>query len=344
MDTIKSLISSALKPFVRAAYDLQKVRIQIGNRIVANFMDKLGIKPGKKAPGGAKKATKKQAKSIWKMLKAEHTLMTDGMATFPTEIIKNGGSGIISSMVELVLVDSYFRFKKDEERSFKQLEMVLQEYPIYTEYLQHVPGVGPKMAGVLLSEYDIYKAKYPSSMHQLGGLGVWHPIDEKTGEIIWVDEDGNDTGQGQGKYKQQLIDVEYIDKKGKKQWKKSITYNPFLKSKLLGVLGPSFLKQCPTKKCPNKETSKYKTIYDLKKAELRIRPEYQILPVKNREKGWKGHTHAMALRYCVKMFICDLYVAWKELEGLTVHPPYDEARRKGTLHQHHDPMFPRSAA
>lgn len=39
----------------------------------------------------------------------------------------------------------------------------------------------------------------------------------------------------------------YIDKDGKEQMKKSLTYNPFLKTKLVGVLGSAFLRaETPT--------------------------------------------------------------------------------------------------
>jgi len=37
-----------------------------------------------------------------------------------------------------------------------------------------------------------------------------------------------------------------------------------------------------------------------------------------------GHRDRAAKRYMVKMFIKDLYVAWREIEGLPVRVPYQE--------------------
>jgi hypothetical protein len=47
-----------------------------------------------------------------------------------------------------------------------------------------------------------------------------------------------------------------------------------------------------------------------------------------KEKPWKdvtkGHRDRAAKRYMVKMFIKDLYAAWREIEGLPVRKPYQE--------------------
>ena len=40
--------TSNLKSFVRGAYDIQALRIQMGGRIVANFKSKLGMEPSVK--------------------------------------------------------------------------------------------------------------------------------------------------------------------------------------------------------------------------------------------------------------------------------------------------------
>lgn len=34
----------------------------------------------------------------------------------------------------------------------------------------------------------------------------------------------------------------------------------------------------------------------------------------------------MAMRYMVKRFLVDLYVAWRTIEGLTVEPEYNEGK------------------
>ena len=154
-------------------------------------------------------------------------------------------------------------------------------------------GVGPAMAGVIISEIDITKAEYPSSLHKYAGVDV-------AGD-----------GQGRSRRAEHLEDSEYTDKEGKLQTKKGITFNPFLKTKLVGVLGSSFIKQSPDK-------CEYRKIYDDYK--------HRIENMDAHKEKSKGHRHNMAVRYMIKMFLIDLYNAWRKLEGLPVAPTYTEAK------------------
>ena len=86
--------------------------------------------------------------------------------------------------------------------------------------------------------------------------------------------------------------------------------------KLVGVLGSSFIKQSAAK-CP------YRKIYDDYKHRLEHSPAHA-------EKS-KGHRHNMAVRYAVKRFLADLYVAWRTLEGLPVAKEYSEDKL-GIIH------------
>jgi hypothetical protein len=47
---------------------------------------------------------------------------------------------------------------------------------------------------------------------------------------------------------------------------------------------------------------------------------------KPKEVEWKeakkAHRHRAAMRYMLKMFLKDLYVAWRKIEGLEVREPY----------------------
>ena len=95
------------------------------------------------------------------------------------------------------------------------------------------------------------------------------------------------------------------------QSKKGITFNPFLKTKLTGVLGSSFIKQSPDK-------CKYRKIYDDYK--------HRIENMDAHKEKSKLHRHNMANRYMIKMFLIDLYNEWRKLEGLPVAPTYTEAK------------------
>ena len=284
---------SNLKTIVRGAYDIQKNRIQTGNRLVGNFKAKLG-----QAPSEKEDTIDKEGQQVLLNLRRSHKLLTEGVASFPRQATFKGDE-VISDYTELCLVDNYLELEAQEKAHFRRLGNILKGYPIYNEFLEGVTGVGPAMAGVMLSEIDITKAEYPSSLHKYAGLDV------------------ASDGQGRSRRKEHLEDSEYTDKDGEVKTKKGITFNPFLKTKLVGVLGSSFIKQSPDK-CV------YRKIYD----DYKHRLEHMDA---HKEKS-KGHRHNMSVRYMVKIFLVDLYNAWRRLEGLPVAPTYNEAKL-GKVHK-----------
>ena len=279
-----------IRPIVRGAYDIQKLRISTGNRIVANFRVKLGIEPGKKEDDDAEK------KKVLDEIRQRYALITDGIARFPTPA-KFTGDEVISRYSELCLIAQYLDLEKHESQHFKRLGAVLADIPIYADYLLGVSGIGPAMAGVLISEIDITVAKYASSIWAYAGLDV-----------------GGD-GRGRSRRKEHLVVRQYTNTDGEEAERDSITFNPFLKTKLIGVLGPSFLRA----------GGHYADIYRAYKHRLETNPAHD-------EKS-KGHRHNMAIRYMVKIFLVDLYKAWRTIEGLPVEPPYQEAKL-GHKHSH----------
>lgn len=275
---------SNIKTMVRGAYDLQKLRIQMGNRIAANFKAKLGQDPGEK-----EEDLKADAKIILADLRKRHKRITDGIAK-PTK--RNfTGDEVIDSYTEFCLVHQYVDLLDSEELHFKNLGHVLKDYKIFIQFLDGVKGIGPAMAGVIISEIDIHKAEYPSSLWAYAGLDVAAD------------------GAGRSRRKEHQVDIEYEDSEGNSATRKGITFNPFLKTKLIGVLGASFLKQ---------SEGEYRQIYLDYKNRLENHP-------KHIEKS-KGHRHNMAVRYMVKIFLINLHRVWRELEGLTVTVPYHEAK------------------
>lgn len=278
-----------IKSYVRGAYDIQKLRIQMGLRIVSNFKAKLGQESG--AP---EEDLSLDAKKILAQLRTDYDRLTDGIASLPMGKKFKGGE-IISTQTELCLMSQYFDLEKSEKNHFKYLEKILSEYPIYTQFLKGVKGVGAAMAGVIISEIDIKKCKYPSSLWMYAGLDVAAD------------------GKGRSRKSEHLVPKTYTNAEGEIKETVGITFNPFLKTKLVGVLGGSFLKS----------KSPYADIYNNYKNRLENHEAHK-------EKT-KGHRHNMAIRYMVKIFLCDLYVAWRNVEGLPVSATYQEGKLK---HKH----------
>lgn len=154
----------------------------------------------------------------------------------------------------------------------KELKSVLaaelKGMPIYEQFLKNVKGVGPMMAGVIVSEYDITRAPTVSNLWSFTGLAPG---------------------------KDKLV-------KGKKA-----TFNTWLRTKMCGVLAGSFLK------CG----SPYRQFYENMKTRLENKAPWKDEPK-------PGHRHRAAIRYMMKMFLRDLYIAWRTVEGLPVRKPYEE--------------------
>ena len=277
---------SNLKTIVRGAYDIQKLRIQMGNRIVSNFKVKIGQEPGK-----SEDEMDAKGKKILKDIRLHYRKLTDAVTTKLKPADLKIHEGIISDYTEYVLVTQYLDLERDEASHFSMLRTILKDYPI-SEYLQSVTGVGPAIAGVIISEFDIHKAKYPSSLHKYAGLDVCSD------------------GRGRSRRKEHLVEIEYKDAAGKTQIKLGITFSPFLKTKLIAVLGPSFLRAGPD--------NTYSKIYYNYRHRLENHATYKDVS--------KGHRHNMAIRYMVKQFLVDLHPVWRKLEGLPVSQPYHEAK------------------
>jgi len=186
-----------------------------------------------------------------------------------------------------------------ENKLLEGIANFLEEFPVWTEFMSGIKGLGRALAGVIISEFDIFKADTPSSFHKYAGYDVVF-VENEAGELV---------GEGRSRKKAHLVDTEYTDRDGKVQTRKSITFNPFLKTKLYN-LAVSFLKQ--------KGRSPYADIYFDYKNRLEHAPAHKDKSL--------GHRHAMALRYSLKRFLIDLHIKWRELEGLPVTEEYAVAK------------------
>ena len=331
-----------LRAMVRGAYDLQQLRMQSGLRLCANVRERIGpddlaklreddpkepkgedevedVAPPEDSEDDAETAAKKKAedakkKKIMKLIKQEFRRLTDGITSKKGQVMMKKldltGSPIISTAAEFTLVQSYLALEKQEAKQFRDLTGTLEEIPIYNAYLKDVVGVGPAMAGVLISYLDPHKARHASSFNKYAGLDV-------------------DKGSGRSRREEHLVERTYRAKNGEMKTRMGVTYNPFLKTKLMGVLGPSFLRA---------KSTKWRPVYDGRKHRITTNPARIKVTVvawkKLHKKGdvdlkpyWTpGRIHTDATRYMVKQFLQELWGVWRELEGLPVTKPYPEAK------------------
>lgn len=193
--------------------------------------------------------------------------------------------------------------KEKEVECEKNLKRVLKRFPIWTEYLEGIKGVGTIAAGWIIGEFDIEKATTVSKMWQFAGLNPGlvkgkKRVDHEDGKVEFVE-----TGE--------MI-------RGDKLTPGHVSpFNQKLRTALVGVLADGFIKQ-----------QNYYCMEFYYPYKARLEQEENIVMHVGKEKQWKdvnkGHRDRAAKRYMIKMFLKDLYVAWRTIEGLPVRPSYQE--------------------
>lgn len=284
-----------IKTAVTSLYQMQKLRVQQGNRITAAFRTKLGLESSQA------EEEVPEANNMLDDLRKEFKRITDGVKRVTVNIKID--SPLITSAAELALIEAYERQLEAEALHEKAIARLLDEQPIWGLHLKGVRGCGTMMAGAIISQIDIHKCNSISALWKYAGLDV----------VVTETEGGETLEEGRCRKKHHLVPREYVDRDGEIKETVGITFNPFLKTKLIGVLGSSFIKL----------GGEYREIYDNYKHRLEHHP-------KHKEKT-KGHRHNMAVRYMIKEFLADLWTEWRKIEGLPVRPRYSE-EKLGIVH------------
>jgi hypothetical protein len=315
----QSARSPIIRHHTRNAYDIQELRIATGLRLFALFRDRFSTEDAKPEPAveipenatpeeaaalrseAAEKADRKRGKII-AQIKESYDRVTDGIAAESRK--KNYKfDGVLQTEAEILFVQNYLDLLANEKEAFKRLDKALRCDDFYVSWLSAVKGIGPAMAGVIISELDPFKAKYASSFWAYCGLDVVNVFDPETGELI--------ASEGRSRKKTHLVESKYTAADGTEQTKMGLSYNPWIKTKLLAVVASSFMKA---------GNEKYVQIYQNYKFRQLNRPELQ------ERKGLKAIAHKRATRYMIKMFLIDLHTAWRTHYGLEVYPSYAEAK------------------
>lgn len=305
-----------LRDVLDALYDMQKLRIASGNRLYQIFKDKSDadstikdeIAKEKQKESPEEEVLDAKADEILKTVNSEYKELTaymmDNNKTIASALKKIETIKILTK-TDYSMVKAYNLLLESEESYKKVLEANIKDHPVFTGFLSQVKGCGPMMSANIIAYLDPYKARHASSFRKYAGLDVVTTKD-KDGNPV-VDGDGNIVTHG--RKMGDTEDYEYIDKNGNKAIKKGLTYNPKLKSKLIGVLASGIIKA--------KDPVYTKIYYDYK---LRLENH-----PKHKDKS-AAHRNNMALRYMIQKFLSNLWVYWRTLEGLEVTESYEVAK------------------
>ncbi len=206
--------------------------------------------------------------------------------------------------------------RRAERDALHDVESHLKTMRPYTELLAdrvRFRGLGPTMAAVILSEIDIQRAASPSQVWSFAGLAPvpFHACGRCGAEVSKIPEvsghyehpSGKSTCEKRGGL---LFDEDVVIRRRAARPQKGVKlpYNGFLRTKMVGVLGPCLLKS----------ESPYRSFYDNYKGRVS-------------STSWgnsDAHRHRAAVRYMVKMLLADIWRGWRTLEGLPVRPLYHE--------------------
>jgi hypothetical protein len=184
-----------------------------------------------------------------------------------------------------------------EDEIFATIKAEVEKFPVYNLFLSKVKGCGPAMSAIIISCININIATTAGKIIQYSGLNSGMVKGKKK------DEDGN------------IITTDELVRGDKPTKGFLLPYNAFLKSKLMGVLAP----------CMLKSNSQYRVYYDNMKERL----SHSDNPVNgDPNRKWKneskGHIDMAAKRYMIKIFLQDLYSAWRQIENLPFRKSYQE--------------------
>lgn len=213
--------------------------------------------------------------------------------------------------------------REQEQLIEKILKQMLKRFPVWTNYLEAVKGVGTISAAIIISEIDIHKATTVSKIWQYAGLNpstvcghkrvaTEHPAKYKpeSGEVVRRGEDFVIVRTNH-QIKADRLTEGFIS-----------PFNKRLRVALCGVLADSFIKS----QAPYALEHYYPYKKRLEQSENitnEISKGGKVAQVK-----WKDakpiHRDRAAKRKMIKMFLADLYAAWREIEGLEVRAPYQE--------------------
>ena len=196
---------------------------------------------------------------------------------------------------------------KQEADIEKALKKVLKRFPVYNEFLAKTKGVGPIAAGWIISEYDIERATTVSKLWQFTGLNPSMVPGKKRIE----NKDGTFS----------LVPTGDMVRGDKLTAGHVAPFNKRLRTAMVGVLADGFIK------AQNDYCMRYYYPYKARlEQEDSMVSEVSKAGAKPKDIPWKdakkGHRDRAAKRYMIKMFLRDLYVAWRTIEGLPVREPY----------------------
>lgn len=226
-----------------------------------------------------------------------------------------------------------FELERAEGNALKDVNDELRLHGFYNKVLndkERFRGIGPTMAGVILSEFDIFREDTVGKMWAFAGLApkaCWRCV--SCHSVVRATENGagwthvtrapKKPRPGEDPKPEVMKKCEFA--KGVPLTKdqvfpsgesarpvkgEKLPYNDFLRAKMCGVLGSVILRV----------DSPWRKPYD----------DYKF---RKQQQNWgmsDGHRHKAATRYMIKMLLLEIWREWRAFEGLAVRSTWAEEK------------------
>lgn len=288
-----------LRFWVETFYDFQKQRIMTGSRIGSIVIRKL-------EPDTWQKKKEKSEKSMGVEYNIEEVKQKY------KKNLEKFTAGEIDEVDRMLTF--YSHTEKLEDNLKADITFLDGLELVHTSYLKDIGGIGPILAGGLIAWIgDISKFPTISKLWAYAGLNTSYVLcecEDKHKQMVAVWREGLLCRHLN--CNKPLVHVEDMSETPARKAGYNSYWNPKLKMHCWKI-GEQFVK---TK-------GFYRDLYDKYKAyEQQLHPKE--VKVGNKTLYTKGHIHARAKRKVVKVFLANLWMAWRKLESLPVTKPYCE--------------------
>jgi hypothetical protein len=188
--------------------------------------------------------------------------------------------------------DKLLATASEQKRAAKQLESAmereLRKLPVYRLFLEKVYGVGPILSSYLCAYVDIRRAEKPSQLQRYCGLAVIDGHFEKRSGGPKFDANGNKTGSS-GTFNQEI---------------RTMIWLAF--ASMYKTSGGDTLKK----------RSKYLDAWRNTKSRELLRATSGKIESNGKELSAKGYANSKGWHVAAQLFVYDLYIVWRSVEGL----------------------------
>ena len=231
-----------------------------------------------------------------------------------------------------------------EKQLTKQLNTLLKQVPVWNYWLKDVKGVGPRLAGAILSRIAV-KYQVVEKLDNVTEIQRRFAVkfQNKPGYLIPVYRGIQAFPNVSKLWAYCGLHVEDGVAPRRRRGER-VDWNPTLKMLLLGRLATSFIRTARGEKYEQiyrKQKSYYMSpekygpaLQDPRKCPRyeecikRLRQAAKRLGRMEKHPPCRAHIDAMARRYMIKEFVKDLWIEWRKAENLPIFPPYWEARKE----------------